>query len=280
MSIDCNETAFTREQLSRDLRALGLSPGDIVYVHSSLKSIGPIEGGAETLVDSFLDVLGAKGTLGVPTHTLHFKGLIPTPYDASNSPSHVGAFTEVVRKHPAAFRSGHATHSSSAIGHKAEWLTANHMQENPVGYDSPIHRMYRENGKVLLLGVSQSTNTMLHLAEYLSGVPYMKVPFNAAWGPTTHFIENGEVKTAETIEYMGCSAAFPLIEGILKRAGQIQYGKVGKANCQLMSAQTLVDQAIEIIREVPDFFLCHRDYCTCCPPRHAFMHSLKSWPQR
>ena len=274
MATDTNEAPFTREQLTSGLHALGIRPGDIVYVHSSLKSIGAIDGGAETLVESFLDALGAEGTLAVPTHTLSFKDFIPTPYDAATSPSYVGAFTEVVRKHPRAFRSAHASHSSAAIGAKAEWLTANHVQAHPVGYESPIHRIYRENGKVLLIGVSQATNTMLHLAEYLSGVPYTRLHFNASWGTVVHFVENGVVQTAEVETLMGCSTGFPLIEGILKRAGKLTYGKLGNAYCQIMSARELVDEAVEIIREIPTFFLCNRDRCPCCPARHKLMQGL------
>jgi len=275
MSIDSIETICTRESLAADIRALGVAPGDIVYVHSSLKSIGSIEGGAETLIDSFLDVLGAAGTLAVPTHTLNFTDLVPTPYDVANSPSHVGMFTEIVRKHPNALRSGHATHSSAAIGQQAAFLTANHAQNNPVGYESPLHRIYRENGKVLLLGVTHSANTMLHLAEYLAGVPYIKLHYNAKWGSTTHYLdENGMVQTAEVTEFTGCSSGFPLIEGIMKRAGYLQYGKIGKATCQLMSARALVGEAVTIMHEQPSFFMCHRDHCPCCPARREYMKSL------
>ena len=40
----------TRETLSAGLRELGLVEGDTVWVHSSFKSIGGVEGGAGTVV--------------------------------------------------------------------------------------------------------------------------------------------------------------------------------------------------------------------------------------
>ena len=53
----------TQEQICEALRALGLPSGAIVFVHSSMSSIGYVEGGAGTLVDAFLQVLGPAGTL-------------------------------------------------------------------------------------------------------------------------------------------------------------------------------------------------------------------------
>lgn len=38
-------------------------------VHSSLSSMGHLDGGADTAVESFLDVIGSSGTLVVPTFT-------------------------------------------------------------------------------------------------------------------------------------------------------------------------------------------------------------------
>ncbi len=36
----------------------GLAAGDTAFVHSSLRSLGRVEGGPETVVAAFLDVLG------------------------------------------------------------------------------------------------------------------------------------------------------------------------------------------------------------------------------
>jgi aminoglycoside N3'-acetyltransferase len=55
--------------MAEDLVALGLRPGRTVLLHSSLKQIGWVIGGAPTVVRAFLDVLGPEGTLVVPTGT-------------------------------------------------------------------------------------------------------------------------------------------------------------------------------------------------------------------
>jgi aminoglycoside N3'-acetyltransferase len=53
----------TPATLVRDLRILGLAPGDVVMVHASLKAIGPVAGGAEAVVAALLDSVAPGGTL-------------------------------------------------------------------------------------------------------------------------------------------------------------------------------------------------------------------------
>jgi aminoglycoside 3-N-acetyltransferase len=111
----------TKLDIEDGLKKIGLSKGDVVAVHGSLSSFGRVEGGAETVVDALLDVLGAEGTLVVPTFTY---GL--DVYDPKESPSMVGAISEAVRKRTNALRSLHPTHSVAAIGELADVVTEGH----------------------------------------------------------------------------------------------------------------------------------------------------------
>ena len=54
---------YSAEQFHRDLLTLGLKAGDTVMMHSSFKSLGGIEGGAETVFRVLLEILGEDGTL-------------------------------------------------------------------------------------------------------------------------------------------------------------------------------------------------------------------------
>ena len=53
-------------RLVKDLRALGVQEGDTLMVHSSLKSMENVEGGAETVIAALLCVIGEEGTLMLP----------------------------------------------------------------------------------------------------------------------------------------------------------------------------------------------------------------------
>ncbi|MFY1637130.1 AAC(3) family N-acetyltransferase [Solwaraspora sp. WMMB335] len=55
--------------IKEDLTALGLPPGTVVLLHSSLRAMGYVCGGAVAVVQAFLDVLTPDGTLVVPAQT-------------------------------------------------------------------------------------------------------------------------------------------------------------------------------------------------------------------
>src|SRR5689334_15505508 len=59
----------TRTMIAEHLRALGVRPGEILLVHSSLSSLGWVCGGPVAVVQGLLDALGPDGTLVVPTQT-------------------------------------------------------------------------------------------------------------------------------------------------------------------------------------------------------------------
>ena len=42
--------AYTKAELKRDLAAMGLTGNETILIHSSMKSIGPVEGGAHRIL--------------------------------------------------------------------------------------------------------------------------------------------------------------------------------------------------------------------------------------
>jgi len=57
---------LSAEALAGDLRCLGLPTGAAVLVHASLRALGPVAGGAETLLEALQIVIGESGTVMVP----------------------------------------------------------------------------------------------------------------------------------------------------------------------------------------------------------------------
>ena len=261
--------AISQADIARDLRGIGLKAGDMVYVHTSMKRIGWLEHGAQTLIDAFADVLGAQGTLCVPTHTLSFSK--SAPYDPLETAAVLGAFPDALWRNAHALRSGHASHSSAAIGLKAEWLTKDHDPTHALGYNSPLHRLYRAGGRILLIGVTFRACTALHLAESLSGVPYTKLHYDASWGPQV-FARNqdGTISAYSQVEFPGCSSRFDLILPHLPD-GSLHTGQIGAAAGMLVDVVPLVDTAVRLIKEDLFFFLCSSQSCPCCPPRRALL---------
>ena len=69
------KTPHTHETLTHDLKNLGVELGDTLFIHSSFKSLGPVEGGAGTVVGALEDAVGREGThLDALVQSLKWKG--------------------------------------------------------------------------------------------------------------------------------------------------------------------------------------------------------------
>ena len=73
----------TQADIEQALKALGLRSGDDVLFHSSLKSFGVVDGGADAVIDAFLNVVTPSGTVVVPTLV---QKNFPDAYPASGFP--------------------------------------------------------------------------------------------------------------------------------------------------------------------------------------------------
>ena len=47
--------AYTKADLKHDLAAMGLTGNETILIHSSMKSIGTVEGGADTVLDALME---------------------------------------------------------------------------------------------------------------------------------------------------------------------------------------------------------------------------------
>lgn len=165
----------TRSDIASTLRKIGIKEGDTVLVHSSFKSLGEVEGGAEAVILGFFDAIGEEGTLVFPTFTQKdFSRAYETWH--IDKESDTGYLTNYFRKREGSLRSDQATHSVAASGRLAQWLTETHghtsrrignMGDTPFAPDSPWEKMYKSGAKVVMLGVSTVYITFRHYAESL-----------------------------------------------------------------------------------------------------------------
>jgi aminoglycoside 3-N-acetyltransferase len=245
-----------RQQLRTELAALGLRPGHHVLVHSSLSSLGHVLGGATTVVEALLDVVGAEGTLVVPTLTgTEHDGLgREVVFDVASSPSWTGVIPETVRQWPGAVRSAHPTHSVAAVGAAARRLTAGHEDcLTPCGTGSPYARLAADpDGMVLLLGCDHESNTTLHHVEEVAGVPYHLQP-----RPVRCVIRHPDrTQTRDCwIHDWGTPRDFNAIGPLLEERGLQSRGTIGAATALLLPAGPLVVLGVDVLRAAPRFLL-------------------------
>ncbi len=172
--------ARTQAELQAHLEALGVEQGDTLFVHSSFKSLGPVAGGAGTVVEALQAAIGPEGLLLMPSFHLIKREDRARLWDHASTPSTVGWLTEYFRLMPDTHRSDHYSHSVAARGPGADEFVAGHLsQEGPpsswdhppwgrtYGTRSPMHRAYRRGGKLLMLGVDYETSTYVHFVEVL-----------------------------------------------------------------------------------------------------------------
>jgi aminoglycoside 3-N-acetyltransferase len=239
-----------------DLRSLGLGAGDRVVVHSSLRAVGRVEGGADTMVDALLDVLGPEGLLVVPTFTYTTRR-----FDPAVVPGRTGALAETVRLRAGAVRSLHPTHSVAALGAGARELCAGHEDLAATDVNSPLDRLARGGGYVLLLGVGHIANTTVHVGEFRARAPYLDVSPRPDW-PRVHEIETGgETRVVEYDRFPGCSRAFGVVERGLRDRSAIRDGRVGRAESQLMLGEWLIEETVALLERDTRALLCSDALC-------------------
>ena len=58
-----------KEKIVQKLREVGLEKGDAVMVHTPLKRMGYVCGGAQTVIEALMEVVGENGTIMMPTQS-------------------------------------------------------------------------------------------------------------------------------------------------------------------------------------------------------------------
>ncbi|MCZ6459876.1 MAG: AAC(3) family N-acetyltransferase [Gammaproteobacteria bacterium] len=241
-----------------DARLLGIGPGCLLNVHSSLSQIGWVAGGAQAVISALQEVIGPTGTLMMPAHTGHLSDPgnwnsppVPEPwwqiirdempaFDPALTPTrNMGVIAETFRTYPAVLRSPHPWVSFTARGPHAGELTADHPTEVMFGEPSPIAKLYELDGFVLLLGVDHANNSIIHLAE--DRAHWKNKTYHAEGAPVLH---NGrrEWRTYTTLQTNDEDFS-ELGTQFAARTGHEIQGRVGWGNARVMRARDIVDFA-------------------------------------
>ena len=98
---------YTEKRLVEDLESLGVRKGDLLFIHSSFKSLGAIDGGAATVISALESVVGNNGLILMPSFNLIEWNQRHINWDINRSRSTVGWLTEYFRNMDGTFRSDH-----------------------------------------------------------------------------------------------------------------------------------------------------------------------------
>jgi aminoglycoside 3-N-acetyltransferase len=248
----------TRGQLVRDFRQLGVMPGQTLLVHASLRSLGWVGGGADSVVSALRQALGPDGNIVVPASTetnsltsrkhreriaqmtanqaKRYREEMPA-FDKDATKSGAGAIAEKVRKGEGAVRSDHPQSSFAAIGPDAAYLMADHQLHSHLGDDSPLAKLYKMNALVLMIGVGYRSCTAFHLAEYR----YRPESAKQTYACVVNI--DGKRRWITYPDVVLDDRDFENIGKALEAEMSIDLGYVGDAECRLMPLSNAVDFA-------------------------------------
>ncbi len=260
-------TNVTRSQLIQGLKGLGLSAGQVVMLHASVKSIGRIVGGPDVVLQAIVDVLTPSGTL------MMLAGWEDNPYELTRWPKErqeayaaecpaydpqrsradrkeLGILTEYLRTWPDACRSRHPF-SYVAVGERAGWVTEEHPWQYRDGPGSPLAKLCEAGGSVLVLGSPLGNVTLLHHAEHLADVPGKRVDryrMPILRGGRRVWMDFEEYDTTRGIADWP-EDYFEVIVREYMAAGKGRSGKVGDADTYLFDAAGLRDSGARWMEE-------------------------------
>ena len=174
----------TQQNIERGLESLGLGSESHVLVHSSYKAFGGVEGGPLAVVRALVETLGTvmmPASTWVRTAVWDESGLFggnayrpeppagntatPFAYDTPIDRG-IGVIPETFRTSYPVVRSSHPLQSFVAYGELAQQLCGAPYDTDDI---EPVNRLMEAGGEVLLIGVSHTRSSAVHLAEHLGG---------------------------------------------------------------------------------------------------------------
>lgn len=243
----------TKQSLIEQLEKAGIDPKGTVLMHSSMKSIGHVERGADTVLDALSEYM-RDGLLVLPTHTWSYINAENPKFYVETSPVCVGILPELFRKRDGVVRSNHPTHSVAALGQDAASFV-----EGAERYDTPCHResawgkLLDRKATILLVGVDQRRNTFIHGIE-----EWVDIPGRMTDGHEelyTVLADGTEIKVPSRRHCgLSWSEHFWKVEKLLEEQGAIYRAQLGDATMWVCSAERITDILTEMLRENPDLF--------------------------
>lgn len=247
---------LTREDIEKGLTSLGLSNGDTVEVHSSLSSFGYVDGGADTIVDALMNVVGKTGALLMSNYPLS----PPLSLTAEERAAGIGW---KLRKLPEDSKERTTTR---AVSDRFRWKPdvvcgSGTHRICAWGKDANMHvkgyqHLFDCNGVVLLLGVDIDRCSSLHLSEKVQMTEKARDRIKNMWPQTRVSAISEELRQRYPADIiLGPREEGPGIWQNARdeacRRGLIRKGKIGNAECMLFKIRQVISILEEIRRSGP-----------------------------
>lgn len=247
--------ALTPNEIMDQLGRFQIPKGSVLEVHCSMKSIGYIIGGAQTLVDCLIKTVGREGTI-VMTHQCSdnsepaywcnpplvrsqwedIRNFTPAYSPENSDTMGMSVVNENLCRRTGCCNSNHPSCAFISYGKYGKYLSENHSLSFPLADNSPLGKMYDLPAYVLLIGVDYDRCTAMHLGECRSEKRAVILQGAAV-------NENGSRRWKKYLDYDMDSDDFISIGRKMEEEGYVSKGYIGAALCRLMKFSDAVDYA-------------------------------------
>lgn len=244
---------YTKADLENDLKRLGINKYGTLLVHSSYKSIGQVEGGPDTVLNSLSSYM-KDGLLALPTHTWSYINKDNPNFYVDQSESCVGILTEKFRQRKSVIRSWHPTHSIGALGDDANDFTQGDEQfDTPCARGSAWGKLLDRKAQIMLIGVDLIRNTFIHGIEEWLDIPG-RMSDNHEQLYT--ILPDGRKLSVPSRRHEGLnwSEHFWKIDDHLLELGAMHIGKFGDAEVRICDTAKMTNIITTMLKLDPDLF--------------------------
>ena len=171
---------YTRQDTINALTNVGLAKGDTVFLSTSLGMLGIAENVTSShelnlfFFDCIREVLGAEGTILVPTYSYTFGPSTlshPATFDPDTTPSAIGPFPDFFRQQPGVVRTLDPMVSVSGLGPACEQLFKD-LPPTSYGRDCFFARLAVSDAYCCSIGLGPNWTPFIHHSGWLHQVPY------------------------------------------------------------------------------------------------------------
>ena len=235
------------QEIEEGLRRLGLSRGDAVEVHSSLSSLGWVQGGAATLIEALMGVVGTEGALVMSAYPVsppvpltdeeRARGIswkVRILEEGSDEKTGLGAVSDTFRRWPGVV-------CQPGPFRMCAWGRDAHLHARSYQY------LLEVDGWALLIGVDIHRCSSMHLAERVPIPDEIAARFRI---PEDILRDYPEDRWA--VGYGGTPGdPWLAVWEEAEQRGLIRKGHIGQAECALFKARALVTLHEDLRRSDP-----------------------------
>lgn len=246
MEVPITDEKLTRADIEAGLSRLGLKRGQVVEVHSSLSSLGLVDGGSAAVIDALMQVVGEDGALVMSAYPVSkplplseqekawgIAAKVRTYNVEYRGPTGMGVIADEFCRRPGTVL-GPNWHRCCAWGRHAAQLSQ--------GY----HVLLVMDGWVLLLGVDLTRCSSMHQAEKFPLPPEIARDLELPAEIRRQYPEDYYLAYGHTSD-----DAWLKIQAEAERQGLIEIGQIGRATCRFFKARPVVDMYAEALRTDP-----------------------------